>query len=581
VEEDIKTFNDYAAVLRRRWAQFLGPIVFLLLISVLVAVSIPPVYRSSATILIEQQDIPVDLVRSTVTSYAGERIQIISQRVMTTANLDRIIQKFSLYEDERRRETMEEVLKRMREDVQLEMQSADVIDPRSGRPTQATIAFTLSFDSESPDLAQKVANELVSLYLNENIKTRTQKAAETSGFLIDEAGKLRDQIAELEKKLAEFKERNVGRLPELVQLNLQLMERIERELMETQRQIRDREERKIYLEAQLAQIHPNTSIISATGEKILGPADRLKALEAQYISAAATYSPNHPDLVKMRKEMDALSKETGGSADVEEIEKQLVKLRAELVQAREKYVVDHPDVKKLKKMISALDEQRNNTLPETMSAKAALKPDNPAYIQLQAQLDAANTELKSFHEQERELRKKLTSYELRVTQTPQVEREYRSLTRDYEHALRKYQEIKAKQTEAQLAEELEKDRKGERFSLIEPPLRPEVPEKPNRVAIMFLGLVLSFAGGLATVAVAESMDHAVRGARGVAGVLGTPPLAVIPYIVGERDERKRRATQWMMFVVFLASIGVALAAVHFLFKPLDVLWFVALRRFGI
>jgi len=581
MEEDVKTFNDYVAVLRRRRAQFLWPLVLLLLISVMVAVALPPVYRSSATILIEQQDIPTDLVRSTVTSYAGERIQMISQRVMTTTNLGQIIQKFNLYEDERRRETTEEILESMREDIQLEMLSADVIDPKSGRPTQATIAFTLSYDNKSPELAQKVANELVSLYLNENIRTRARKAAETSGFLIDEAGKLRDEIAELEKKLAEFKERNVGQLPELVQLNLQLMERTERELMDTQREIRDREDRKIYLEAQLAQIHPNTSIVSATGETILGPADRLKALEAQYVSAAATYAPEHPDLIKMRKEMQALRKETGGSGDVDEMEKQLIKLRADLAQVREKYAADHPDVKKLQKMISALDEQRNNAPPESGQTKTALKPDNPAYIQLQAQLDAANTELKSFHEQKRELRKKLTSYEQRVTQTPQVEREYRSLTRDYDNALRKYQDIKAKQREAQLAEELEKGRKGERFSLIDPPLLPELPEKPNRIAIMFLGLVLSFAGGLGTVAVAESMDHAVRGVRGISAVFGAPPLAVIPYIVGERDERKRRRTNWMMFVVFLAGIGLALAAVHFLFKPLDVLWFIALRRLGI
>lgn len=150
--------------------------------SIGLAFGLPSIYRSEATILIEQQEIPDDLVRSTVTSFAGERIQIISQRVMTTQNLSRIIEEYGLYKDDRKSKSMSILVEEMRERIDLEMISADVVDPRSGRPTTATIAFKIAFSGEEPRLTQKVTNDLVSLYLDENLKQRTAHAVETSSF---------------------------------------------------------------------------------------------------------------------------------------------------------------------------------------------------------------------------------------------------------------------------------------------------------------------------------------------------------------------------------------------------------------
>ena len=282
--EQEKGIDDYLAVLRRRKWQLVVPAVILFLLAAAVAFLLPSVYRSSATILIEQQEIPIDLIRSTVTSYADQRIQVISQRVMTTSNLSEIIEKYDLYPSERRREALSTVIDEMREDISMEMLSADIVDPRSGRPTSATIAFTLSYDNESPVLAQKVANEIVSLYLQENLKTRAEAARNTSSFLADESLKLGGQVAELEARMAEFKEQHVNNLPELVQLNLQMMDRVERQLADTEQQINSLEERRIYLQSELAQIQPNSSLFSSDGQRIQSPEDRLKDLEAMIAS---------------------------------------------------------------------------------------------------------------------------------------------------------------------------------------------------------------------------------------------------------------------------------------------------------
>ena len=141
-----------------------------LMLALLLAAFWPATYRSTGTILIEQQEIPEDFVRSAVSSYADQRVQVISQRVMTSANLLGIIEKFKLYGGERDTSTREALVERIRKDIKLDMISADVVDPRQGRATQATIAFAVGYDSRSPDLAARVANDLVSLYLRENLR---------------------------------------------------------------------------------------------------------------------------------------------------------------------------------------------------------------------------------------------------------------------------------------------------------------------------------------------------------------------------------------------------------------------------
>src|SRR5208283_420677 len=128
-----------------------------------------------------------------------QRVQVISQRVMTTQNLIALIDRYKLYSDIRQREPREVLLEKMRGDIGMHMISADVIDPRSGRPTQATIAFSVSYQSRSPDLALKVANDLTSLYLNENLSSRTQLGQQTTSFFTEEAQRQATHIAELDK----------------------------------------------------------------------------------------------------------------------------------------------------------------------------------------------------------------------------------------------------------------------------------------------------------------------------------------------------------------------------------------------
>lgn len=581
IEENEKSLRDYLAVLRRRRQSLLGVMATLLLVSVSIAFGLTPVYRSTATILIEQQEIPQELVRSTVTSYADQRIQMISQRMLITANLLAIIDRYNLYPGLRAREPTEVVIDQMRKDINQQTISADVIDPHVGRAAQATVAFTLSYEHRSPTLAQRVANELVSLYLNENLETRTRTATQTAVFLQGGAEKLSAKISELEKKLADFKERNAGRLPELTQLNLELMNRTDNEVLETEREIRSLEERRLYLQAQLVQLNPYSASYTETGQRVLGPTDRLKLLQTEIVTLTSKYGPEHPNVMRVRREIGALDLETGSSKPRGDLQRQLQGLRSELASARQRYSDDHPHVKRLNRAIAKLEGDLKK-VPTKVAARVTISDsDNPAYALLQAQLQAADTDLATLRKKAGTFRLKRAAYEEKLRETPQAEREYRALTRDYESAVARYQEIAAKQMEAELAQSMETERRSEKFTLIEPPLFPEEPARPNRIAILLLGLGLSFAGGLGTAFMRENIDPTIRGRSGVIELAGVRPLAVIPCIQTEDDVRAK--VMLRRVVVGLAIFSVALSAVivHLFIVPLDVLWFRGLRRLGL
>ncbi|MBV2090427.1 MAG: lipopolysaccharide biosynthesis protein [Candidatus Thiodiazotropha sp. (ex Ctena orbiculata)] len=528
-EEELLGIGDYIAILKRRKMQLIVPAVIVLLFSIGLAVGLSSIYRSEATILIEQQEIPSELVRSTVTSYAGERIQVISQRVMTTQNLGKIIDDYGLFADQRDGTSLTLLAEALQEDIELKMISADVVDPRSGRPTTATIAFTLAYSSRNPGIAQKVTNELVSLYLDENLRQRTKSALETSSFLGAEADRLNQEITELEALLADFKEKHINNLPELQQLNIQLMERNERELSTTIQQIRNLEERKIYLQSELAQVNPITDIYNSSGGRVMGTEDRLRTLQTEYLALATRYTDNHPTLIKMKGEIAVLEKE-----------------------------------------LNANPNQKTKT-----------QSDNPAYLQLETQLQATESELASLVSVREELKGKIKDFEERLIKGPQVEREYRNLTRDYENALSKYQEVKAKQLEAQLAESLERERKGERFSLIEPPQLPEQPDKPNRLAVLFLGVFLSIVSGFGNVAFREVIDQTVYGSKAVTAITNASPLAEIPYINNSKDLKKRSAGSVVAISGLATVFAGTLISVHLFYKPLDVIWYMVLRILGL
>jgi len=548
--------------------------------TVLIAMLLPPTYESSGTILIEQQEIPQDLVRSVITSFADQRVQIISQRVMTTQNLLSLIDRYDLYPDLRQKVPREVLLQKFRDAIGMHMISADVIDPRSGSPTQATIAFAVSYKNRSPDLALKVANELTTLYLNENLTSRTQSTQQTSAFFGEEAGREAAHIAALDKNLAEFKEKHHDELPDVNQLNITTMERTDLDLHDAENRIAALDSQRVLLEAQLAQISPNAQVFSDSGQRVFGPEDRLKALKSQLASYKAKYAPGHPDIISTQREVDGLEKLVNGEDQTGERLRQLSEAKAQLAAALEKYSVDHPDVVRLQRTVDSLEKAVDEEAADGKKRVATDHADNPVYIQVKGQLDALAVDRASAVEKRDELHAKYEDYEKRLAQAPDVERQFRTMARELESAQFKYQEILSKQTEAQVSQNLETERKGERFTLIEPPQPPEKPISPNRRLILFVGLLLSMGLGAGAVAVRESTDTSIRGLADIRLLLDVPALTSIPVIVTAADRARRRRISRYSWGGAVVALLIGSLAVHFLVIPLDVFWVTLMRRFG-
>ncbi|ULA59075.1 MAG: Lipopolysaccharide biosynthesis protein [Nitrospira sp.] len=572
--------REYLAIVQRRRPSILLIGGLLLCLSMTAAIIWPPTYKSTATILIEEQEVPAELVHSTITSYADQRIEMIKQQVMSRSSLWKVVEQYNLYDGMRKENPTEEVIKRFIKDIEVEVISADVIDKRTHNATKATIAFTVSYNSRTPEIAQRVANELTSLFLGENLKSRERQAQETTTFLKQEAESLSAHIEEVEAKLSKFKQRASGALPELMPLNLQMMNQADRELVDLDQQIRSLEERKNYLEGELATIKPNTPILSVTGERILDSVERLRALRAEYASASANFAADHPDVIRMKQEIAALERETGAGPEGEEIAKQLIDAKARLATLTDRLGSEHPDVTQTKRTIAALQRDLGRLGAGALN-RTQQRPENPAYINIQAQHNSVVSSLDGLKNSRTIVKRRLQDYASRVEKTPALEPDYLVLIRDRDTSAQKYQDIRSRLLEAKVSEGLEVQRKGERFSLIDPPGLPESPEKPNRKAIVLLGFILAMAGGAGAAALAEHLDHSIRTPEQLVRVAQAFPLAVIPYLPNQTDLARAMRRRSRIRLAGLGAVAIALLLCHVFWTPLDVVWYATLKRFGV
>jgi polysaccharide chain length determinant protein (PEP-CTERM system associated) len=470
-----------AILLRRRWALILpAGVVFLL--AVVVAFVLPSVYRSSATILIEEQEIPVDLVQTTVSSYAQQRLQGINQRIMSTSKLLEIIKSLKLYPELQGKENPDEIAAIMRKDIALDFIQAEVVDPKTGRASTATIAFSLTYYGKDPTQTQKVASVLSSLFLEENLKVREKTVREASSFLEDEANNVKNEMAEIDRKIAQYKEEHINELPELLQVNMQSLQNIEMNSDRLSEQMRGLREREGYLNSQLASIPQNQGQMQK---------NRLEELQLQLNNLKTRFSDQYPDVIALKSE--------------------IAKLEAE-------------------------EQGKRNGGAVQQDGMA----DNPAYINLAAQLASTRSEIASVSKQIAANEEKISYYRKLIEATPKVEEFYRTLISERDNLQHKYSELRQKHMQAQVAQGLEKNQQGERFSLIEPPLLPEKPSKPNRLAIILIGVVLGIGAGVGMAAMLEFSDQSIRDPEALSRLTSCPVLVTIPELGGKGKSISRK-----------------------------------------
>lgn len=527
MDDGEKSLLDYLEILRRRKFYIIITFPLLLAVSAIITFMLPPIYQSEGVILIESQEIPRDLVRSTVTSYAEQQIQVIKQRILTTSRILETVDKFNVYEQQRESSTISLLVEKFRSNVQIEMINANVIDPTRGRAQRASIAFKVSFMDADPNIAQKVANELVTMFLDENVKTRTNKAAETVSFLTDEANKIQKTVQDLEQQIAGFKLEYGDSLPELLQFNLSMIESLEEKIRGHQTESVRLSDQIHFLSLELASMDPY--VASNDGVNTLSAPVRLAQLKNELSSMRNKYSDSHPDIKRISREIEGLEKEVAADA---------------LFQPEQN-----------------LDEI-----------------SNPLYRQIKIKIDLSEKELSRLVRERKSMQVEVAEYNARVLRTHEVKRSYDDLTRDYENTKKKYQELRAKQLEADVAQNLESENKAESFTLIEPPLKPTEAVKPNRPKLMMMGLFLSVAASFGLAILVEMLDPSVRSIKDITRITGAEPLAIVPLMLTESDHKKRDRTRKSLFVICAVLSIIAIFIVHYFFMSLDIVWFKLLTK---
>ena len=475
-----------------------------------------PVYLSTGTILVESQRIPSDLVRATVTSYADERIEVIKQHVMTHENLFRIIKKYNLYPEKVELASTSDLIANMRKSVSVELLNADIAIARGN---SATISFNVGFEYEKPDIAHKVANELVTLFLDENVKTRTERAVETTEFLTQELSTLKLELESVESKVAAFKQQHANSLPEHLEMHMGMMQRVDSDIKEIDRDYKTTQEELRYLDVELA---------------------------------------------------SAQSSAKSGAVDVQSgAISELDKAKAELDRSLVLYKETHPTIRALKRKIETL-EKEGNTSEQVKPVKNDIATDL-VIAKIHTQIAAAKSRLNSLTDQKRALQGKISQLQSQVSQSPIVERGLFTLMRDYENAKTKYEEVKSKQVNAKIAENLETENKAERFSILEPPIFPDKPIRPVKKKIVGLGFLAALAAAAVLAALFEALDKRVRGVESLNSIINMRPLVIIPYITTQAELKRNKNLLKLILVSVFAGILLALILIHLFYMPLDLL----------
>jgi succinoglycan biosynthesis transport protein ExoP len=492
---------------RRKWLAlgvFAGP----LIVSLSVILFLPSVYRSTVTVLVDRQQVPEAFVRPTVTSALEVRLQTISQEILSRSRLDGLITRFGLYAHLKKQVSSEEVIERMRRDIQLELKGVEQKD--GGRA--ATIAFALSYRGSDPQTVAQVANTLASFYIEENLKVRERQAAGTSEFLQAQLAAVKTRLDQQEALVSAFKKRYLGELPQQLDVNLATIERLSAQLRTNgDNQLRAKERRDGLLK-QLA----DAGELTGTGPDAL--ADQLAKLNQELRQLRATYSEKYPDVVRTKEEIAALERE--------------------LSEAKS-------------------GPPKDSKLPTPQTAYG---------IRTRQALTDVETELNVLKSEEKQLRNALGAYLGRVENSPQREQEFKELSRDYESTKELYATLSKRYEEAQLAESMEQRQKGEQFRILDAAVPAAAPTAPNRPRLMLVGLMLSLGLGVAAVVAAEQLRPAFHSVDDLRAFTAVPVLVSIPQIVTPADtvrsQRRVRVAAVASAVAFVVLVGASFFVAH-------------------
>lgn len=521
--------SDYLAAIKRRRLLLASIALPILAIALALAIGLPNIYIATGLFTFTDATVPgempananADAIQRLQEQYRDAYVDSLSSSVMSDASYKQLIQ--AVPDVVAPGTDMDTAVKRVARRARVETVRTPVLDPNTGRNVDIISAFTVSYEDRRPDVAARAAGWLTNAFLMANRQGRLVSAKAAEQFYDKQTQAYRDQIAQIESKLASFKESNYAQLPGLTNFNMNVMQTTQQQIDSLTQQIAALRQNHVFLQQQL------------DAAKNAGEDEGLLAqLQAEYNKKLATYDPDYPDMIALRQQIDAL-KEGGGAVNSLSLPAQLRAEEQALAQAKLRYSEDFPDVKRLERQIQILKTRIAHG--EKYAGNAV---GSPAVVTLKTELNANETQTSALERQVAGMRKQLMQLEGHVEAAPQVEREYKGLALNLQLAQTKYNQLLKYQMDAQLTSQAIASGRSDRIRIVQQPSAPMAPGKPKRVAIAAVGLMLAILLGLTAVVIAESVDQNVRGSRDIRRVLAVSPLGVIPEIQDYATARRHR-----------------------------------------
>jgi polysaccharide biosynthesis transport protein len=510
--------QHYLGIVRRRHMHFLIPMFIGWLAVWGASWVLPARYKSGTLILVEQPTMPRDLVASNLSDNLQERLQSITQQILSRSRLLQIANELNLYQNEHGQPSPDEVVERMRKQIEIEL-------VRGG--DNRIDAFNVYYSAHDPLIAQQVTSKLTNLFINENLEIRQQESEGNTKFLESQLETARQTLEAQEEKIRDFKGQHIGELPTQVGSNVQILSGLQSQLQAESEALNTSKQQRVYLEALLNQYRT-----------------------LQGSSASSETTP----------------------MGLEAIDAKLDKLKSELRDLNSTYGEKYPEVRKVKDQIARTEVQRdqaladlkangNNNSPDSKAvapAREGAKAKDPSQMaQLQSQLQASQIEIKNREQAIASLTSRINDYQARLNQEPIREQQLADLTRGYEQSKASYDELLKKKNDSAMGTRMEQLQQGERFRVLDPPSLPMKPSFPDRLKFCAIGLAVGMALGAGVVWIFEMLDDRVYNESELRKLLPVAVISELPVIDGptnERVDQKRAWLGWATAAVVFAAI---------------------------
>jgi polysaccharide chain length determinant protein (PEP-CTERM system associated) len=514
-------FTEIKGFVRRRRWQFLVPFFCGWALIWGTSWMIPSTYRSGTLILVEQPSVPEKYVVSNIDSDIQQQLDSITEQILSRTRLRRIIDHLGLYAEERKHKSPDDLVEKMRKDIEIELSHGD---------DKKLSAFNIYYASRDPKMAQLATSELANLFITENLEQRQQRSENTTNFLADQLDQARAKLAEQEAKMRQFKDRHLGELPTQTQSNLQILAGLQSQVQANQDSLNRAKQQNTYLES----------------------------------------------LINQYRAMDGGSK-PGSEAELTQIDKELEQLRAQLADLTSHYTDKHPDVRKTKEQIARAESRRermiadmNNRAISSLPEDAAPTPFDPKsapLLELESQLKANRLEITNRQAEIKDEQKKINEYQGRLNMAPVMEQQFADITRDYDQSKTNYESLLAKKNQSEMSTDLEKTQQGEHFRMLDPPNLPVKPYKPNRLLLCGMGLVVGIVFGAGFAAALERLSGKIYSEREIKKLVPFDVIAEIPPIESLEEQSSNRRRAWMAGVAAAVIAGFILlgSAVTYLY----------------